>query len=121
MEGCCDPLGLNGHMNLPFYPERNSLLDHEVSGQSIYWNPPWSLAIKCVEHLRACQSKSLLGTRVVNILPNWLKLKAVTKELKSIKQLPKGEKVFMRTTTTCTLFNMTPPIFLYMLGLLIIG
>ena len=70
LEGCCDPLGLNGHRNLTFYSEQNSLLDHDGSGQSIYCNPPWSLAIKCVEHLRACHSKSPLDTKAVIILPD---------------------------------------------------
>jgi hypothetical protein len=103
LEDCCDPLGLNGHRNLPFYSEQNSLSDHGVSGQSIYYcNPPWSLAIKCVEHLRACHSKSPLDTKAVIILQNWSKFKAVTKELKLGKILPKGKKVFMRTTPTCT-------------------
>ena len=69
LEGCRDPLGLNGHHNLPFYSEQNSLLDHDVSGQSIYCNPPWALAIKCVEHLRAyCHSKSPLDTKEVIVL-----------------------------------------------------
>ncbi len=31
VEGCCDALGLNSHMNLPFYSEHISLLDHDVS------------------------------------------------------------------------------------------
>ena len=74
LEGCCDPLGLNDHRNLPFYPEHNSLLDHDVSGQSIYCNPPWSLAIKCVEHLHACHSKSPLDTKAVIILLDLPKL-----------------------------------------------
>ena len=39
--------------HVPRYHEQNSLLDHDVSGQSIYCNPPWSLALHCVEHLRA--------------------------------------------------------------------
>jgi hypothetical protein len=43
-----------------------------------------------------------LETRVVIVLPDWTKFKALTKELKLIKQLPKGEKVFMRTSPTCT-------------------
>ena len=77
-----------------------------------------------MEHLRACYSKSPLDTKAVIILPYWPKFKAVTKELKLIKQLPKGEekkeknplqegmrrtsgtpkgeKVFMRTTPTGT-------------------
>jgi hypothetical protein len=40
LEGCCDPLGLNGHRDLSFYYEQSSLLDHDVSGKSIYCNPP---------------------------------------------------------------------------------
>ena len=40
VEGCCDPLGLNRHGKLPYYSELNSLLDNDVSGQSIYCNPP---------------------------------------------------------------------------------
>ena len=102
MEGCCDPLGLNNLRNLPFFSEKNSLLDHDVSGQSIYCNPPWALAMKCVDHLRACKSKSPLDNNACIVLPNWPKFEAVTKELKFIKQLPKGEKVFMRTTPICT-------------------
>ena len=94
------------------------MLDHDVSGQSIYCNPPWSLAIKCVVHLRACRSESPLDPKAVNILPDWPKFKAVTKEMKLINQLPKGEKVFTRTTPTRT---YVPPILLHLLGLLIIG
>jgi hypothetical protein len=82
LEGCCDPLGLIGHRSLLFYSEQNSLLDQDVSGQSIYCNPPWSLAIECVQHLRACHSKSPLDTKAVIILPYCPKFKAVTKELK---------------------------------------
>jgi hypothetical protein len=73
LEGCCDPLGLNGHRNLPFYSEQNYLLNDDVSGQSIYCNPLWSMAIKCVEHLLACHSKSPLDTKAVIILPDWSK------------------------------------------------
>ena len=41
LEGCCEPLGLNGNRNLAFYSEQNSLLDHhDVSGQSCYYTPP---------------------------------------------------------------------------------
>jgi len=102
LEVCCDPLGLNGSRTSPFYSEQNSLLDHEVSGQSIFCNPLRSLAIKYVEQLRACHSKSQLDTKAVIVLQDWPKFKEVTKELKFIKQLSKGETVFIRTTPTCT-------------------
>jgi hypothetical protein len=42
-----------------------------------------------------------LETREVIIFPNRPKFKPLTKELKLIKRLPKGEKVFMRTSPTC--------------------
>ena len=108
-------MGLNGHKGLTFYCGQNSLLGHDVSGQSVYCNPPWSIDIHCVEQIRVCHSRSPLETRAVVVLPDWPKCKAVTKELKLIKQLPKGEIVFMRTSPTCTydplyLFPSTSPI-----------
>jgi hypothetical protein len=59
-----------------------------------------------------------LDTKAVIILQDWPKFKAITKESKLIKRLPKGEKVFMRATPTGT---YEPPILLHLLGLLIIG
>jgi hypothetical protein len=43
-----------------------------------------------------------LDARAAIILPGWPIFKAITKELKLIKQLPKGKRVFMRTSPTCT-------------------
>jgi hypothetical protein len=43
-----------------------------------------------------------LETKAVIVLPDWPKFKALTKELELIKQIPKGEKVFMRTSPTGT-------------------
>jgi hypothetical protein len=33
VEGCCDSLGLKGHIGLPFYFKENSVLSHDVTGQ----------------------------------------------------------------------------------------
>jgi hypothetical protein len=41
-----------------------------------------------------------LDNKAVIILPNLPKFKAITKELYLLKRLPKGKKVFMRTTPT---------------------
>ena len=43
-----------------------------------------------------------MDTRAVIVLPDWPKFQAITKELKLIKQLPKGERVFLRTSPTST-------------------
>jgi hypothetical protein len=53
IEGCCDPSGLNRYGTLPYYSEPNSLLDSDVSNESICCNPPWLLDVACVQHLRA--------------------------------------------------------------------
>jgi hypothetical protein len=67
--------GFKWSQELPFYSEQNSLLDHDVSGRSIYCSPPWSLAIECVEHLRACHSRSPLDTKAIIVLANRQSLK----------------------------------------------
>jgi hypothetical protein len=41
-----------------------------------------------------------MDTRAVIVLPNWLVYKAITKELKLLRQIPIGENVFMRLATT---------------------
>jgi hypothetical protein len=88
VEGCRDPSGLNRHGTMSYYSELNSLLDNDVSGESIYCNPPWSLAVACVQHLRACHAKASMDTKAVIVLPNWPVYKATTKELKLLRQIP---------------------------------
>ena len=41
-----------------------------------------------------------MDTKAVIVLPNWPVYKAITKELKLLRQIPKGESVFMRPTST---------------------
>ena len=47
LEACCDPAGSN-RLSLPFYAEKDSFLSRDTSGQSMYYNPPWSLALQCM-------------------------------------------------------------------------
>ncbi len=93
------PSRLNRHGNLPYYSELNSLLDNGVSCGSIYCNPPWSLVIACVQHLRACHARAPMNTKAIIVLPNWLVYKAIAKELKLLKQIHIREIIFMRPTT----------------------
>jgi hypothetical protein len=66
-------------------------LDNDVCGESIYCNPPWSLAVASVQHLRSCHATTPMDTKAVIVLPNWHFYKAITKELKLLRQIPKGE------------------------------
>ena len=77
-------------------------MDRNVSGQPVYYNPPWFIAILCVEHLRVCHSRSPFETRAVAVLLDWSKFRAITKELKLIKRLPMGKMVFMSFSPTGT-------------------
>jgi len=52
LEECYDPEGSNRHGLLPFYYEKDSFLSHDIARQSAYCNPPWSLAMQYVEHIR---------------------------------------------------------------------
>ena len=82
LERCCDLLDFNGQKIYPFI--RIIILywiAMSPNNRCIY-NPPWSLVIKCVEHLRAGRSKSPLDTNAVIVLPDWPKFKAYTKKLK---------------------------------------
>jgi hypothetical protein len=52
----CDPEGQT-HMGCYFFiREKDSFLSHVVSGQSMYFNPPWLLVVQRVEILRTCHA-----------------------------------------------------------------
>ena len=81
---------------LPFFSERDSFLSHEMMGQSVFCNPPWSLAVQCVEHLRSCHAKSPSNTKAVIVLPEWPQFKSVTTGLKLLEQIPVDTPVFTK-------------------------
>jgi hypothetical protein len=96
LEACCDPDGTNRHGSLPFYSEKDSFLSHDIAGQSVYCNPPWSLAVQCVEHIRTCHAKSPLNTKALIVLPNWPQFNAATSELRLLRQVPINTLVFTK-------------------------
>jgi len=74
LEACCDPKGKNKYGPLPFYSQNDSFLPYEVVGRSVFCNPPFSLAIQCVEYLRMCHSKAPTDTKAVTVYLNGLDL-----------------------------------------------
>ena len=71
LEACRDPNGSNRHDLPSFYSGKDSFLSRDIMGQFVYCNPPWSLAVQCVDHIRTCHSKSPMNTKAVIVLPNW--------------------------------------------------
>jgi hypothetical protein len=87
LEACCDPDGSNRHGLLPFNSGKDSFLTHDIAEQYVYCNPPWSLAVQSVEHIRTCHAKSPLNTKyVVILLPDWPRLNATTNGLRLLRQ-----------------------------------
>jgi hypothetical protein len=87
LEACCDAEGSNRHHSLPFYSEKDLFLSHDIAGQSVYCNPPWSLAVRRVEHMRTCHAKSPMNTKVVIVLLDWPQFNAATTGLKLLRQI----------------------------------
>ena len=96
LEACCDPAGSNRHGSLPFYYEKDSFLSYEIAGQSVYCNPPWSLVVQCVEHIRTWHAKSPMNTKVVIILQDWPQFNAATSGLKLLRQVQTNTPVFTK-------------------------
>jgi len=96
LEACCDPDGSNRHGSLSFYSENDSFLSHDIAGQSAYCNPPWSLALQCVEHIRTCHARSPLKTKAMIVLSNWPQFIAATTALRLLRQVPIDTQVFTK-------------------------
>ena len=88
LEAYCDPEGKNKHGLLPFYSENDSFLSHEVVGQFVFCNPPWSLVVQYMEYLRMCNALSLTNTKAIIVLHEWPKFKSVTISLKLPEHIP---------------------------------
>ncbi len=62
----------------------------------MYCNPPWSLAIQCVEHIRTCHARSPLNTKALIVLPNWPQFNVATIGLRLLRQVPIDTPVFTK-------------------------
>jgi hypothetical protein len=82
--------------SLPFYSEKNSFLSHDIAGQSVYCNPPQSLAVQCVEHIRTCHATSLMNTKAVIILLNRQQFNPDTIALTFLHQVPSDTPVLTK-------------------------
>jgi hypothetical protein len=98
IEACCDPDGTNRHGSLPFYSEKDWFLFHDMARQSVYCNPPWSLAVQLVEHMRTCHAKSPLNTKALVVFPNWPQFNAATTGLRLLRQVPIDTLVFTKSS-----------------------
>ena len=98
LEACCDDDGLNRHHELAYCSSKDSFLDKNVTGQSVFINPPWKLAKECVEHMHTCHAKDPLNTKAVVVLPDWHTFKDCTTHMRLHKTVPAHESLFTKST-----------------------
>ena len=60
----------------------------------MYCNPPWSLAVQCVEHIRTCHAKSPLKTKALIVLLCCPQINAATTGLRLLRQVPIDTPIF---------------------------
>ena len=75
-----------------------------IAGQSVYCIPPWSLAVQCVEHIRTCQAKSPMTTKVVIVFLDWPQFNAATVGLRLLRKVPTNF-----SDDTCALLIVVAP------------
>jgi len=93
LAGCCDSEGKNGHAELPFCSPLNDILKFDITGHTVFINPPWDLVDQILRHLNECRKKDVVNTRAVLVLP-WDKFKHLTKGMKLLKEYPAGTPLF---------------------------
>jgi hypothetical protein len=99
LKAWCDPNGSNPHGSLPFYSEKDSFMSHNITVQSLYCNPYWSLAAQCVEHIRTCHAKSPMHTKAVIALLDWPQFNAATTGHKLLRQIQTNILVFTKLSS----------------------
>ncbi len=71
-------------------------MSHDKAGQSLYCNPPWSLAVQYVEHIRTCHAKSPMNTKDFIVLFYWPQFNAATTGLRLMRQVPTDIPMFTK-------------------------
>jgi hypothetical protein len=96
LEAFCDPYGFNRHCLLHFHFTKDSFLNHDIAGQYVHCNPPWSLALHFVEQIRTCHAKSPMNTKGVIVLPDWPHFNAATIGLRLLRQVLTDFSLFIK-------------------------
>jgi len=95
LEACCDLVGFNRQRLLPF-SGKDSCLTRDISGQSVYCNPPWSFAIQRIKTIRTCHAKSPINTNVAIVLLQWPQFNATISGRSLLRQVPTNILVFTK-------------------------
>jgi hypothetical protein len=70
LEACADYEGLNSHGDLPQCSPNDFVLEGDLSGERVLFNPPKELAEQMARHFEACRRTSPTSTMVVFVIPS---------------------------------------------------
>lgn len=96
LEACADDEGLDTHRELPFCSPSNSILNQDLSGERVYFNPPWDMAEQIAAHFENCRKLDRKNTMGVFILPAWEKFDTMTRNWKLYQEFPARTPLFTR-------------------------
>lgn len=98
VDACCDPDGFNSQVSNHFYSKNKSFLQADVSGQTVWCNPPFDSAATFLSHYLQCKVSSPWSTSGVFILPKWKNPQwaTLTKGMRLLHEYPAHTQLFTR-------------------------
>ena len=70
VDACADPSGDNAHVPR-FYHAKNSFLKADVSGETVWMNPPYANIQEFLDHYFKCKASAPASTAGMFVLPKW--------------------------------------------------
>ena len=98
LDACADNLGRNSQLKHYCCPN-DSFLEKDVSGQSIYMNPPYDNVYAFLRHYMDCKEKKPETTRGLFVLPAWegaAWYKEFATKFKRVNRFHRGTQLFSR-------------------------
>jgi hypothetical protein len=96
LEGCADDEGLNSHGDLPCYSPSDYVMEGDLSGERVLFNPPWELAEEMACHFKSCCRIAQTQTMALFVLPKWAKFNDIPRHLKMYQEFRSRTRLFAR-------------------------
>jgi hypothetical protein len=95
LDACCNPEGANSHCQ-KFCSVADDFLTHDISGETVWLNPPFRDIELFLAHYVEGKKKSPLDTSACILLPRWQahKWRELLRGMKLIHTYPKGSVIF---------------------------
>jgi 16S rRNA G966 N2-methylase RsmD len=96
MDACCNEDGSNALVPECFKSSKDSFLDYDCKGHTVWLNPPYADITPFLKHYSECKARSPHNTSAVIVLPKWKGSQYChyLKGMQVIKEYPKGSRLF---------------------------